>query len=99
MSQSKRSRSRHIPQRTCIVCRQKIDKRCLTRIVRTADAGVVVDATGKRNGRGAYVCDQPACWHKVVNSNLLDQALITEVTQEEKDAIHKCGPVAQGEFA
>lgn len=88
MSKAQAPRQKHIPQRTCIVCKQKTDKRQLTRIVRTTDAGVVADPSGKRNGRGAYVCDQPACWEKAINGRLLVQALlIPELTAPEKEAL------------
>ena len=81
-------RRKHIPQRTCIVCRRQVDKRQLTRIVRTPDSGVVVDPTGKRNGRGAYVCDQPACWDKITRqAAILNQALNAQVTEAELAAI------------
>ena len=77
-------RPKHIPQRSCVVCRQKFDKRRLTRIVCNAEAGVVVDPTGKRNGRGAYFCDQPICWDKISHKpDILAQALKTMITAEE----------------
>ncbi|MDA0232312.1 MAG: YlxR family protein [Chloroflexi bacterium] len=47
---------RHVPMRTCVVCKEKRPKRDLLRVVRTTDGEVVVDATGKVNGRGGYVC-------------------------------------------
>lgn len=94
-------RQKHIPQRTCVVCRQKFDKRRLTRVVRTAEEGVVVDPTGKRNGRGAYLCDQPACWERALNEpKLLDRALLTELTEAERVRLagHKpaAAPAATG---
>jgi predicted RNA-binding protein YlxR (DUF448 family) len=68
-----------------VACRQKFDKRHLTRIVRTADEGVIVDPTGKRNGRGAYLCDQVRCWDKILTDiKLLNKALMTEVTPVEQ---------------
>ncbi len=85
-------RPKHVPQRSCIACRQKTDKRLLTRIVRTPDEGVVVDLTGKQNGRGAYVCQQPKCWDKIVNSPILNQALKTAVMIEEKATINEHRP-------
>src|SRR5262249_61248663 len=66
------ARQKHVPQRTCVVCRQTSAKRTLTRIVRTADQGVWVDPTGKRNGRGAYLCDQITCWERALNSDILE---------------------------
>lgn len=86
--QKQPARPKHVPQRTCFVCREKRDKRQLTRLVRTPEGSVVVDLTGKQNGRGAYVCDDPACWDKLLsNGRLLNQALKTAVTAEALAAI------------
>lgn len=81
-------RQKHIPQRTCVACRRQLDKRQLTRLVRTPDEGVVIDPTGKRSGRGAYLCDQQACWDKALgNARLLNQALNTQLTEAELEAL------------
>jgi predicted RNA-binding protein YlxR (DUF448 family) len=94
MSKQKQpKRPKHIPQRTCIACRQKKDKRHLTRIVHTLDDGTILDPSGKRNGRGAYVCDQPACWDKIIKTDLLTQALKTAVTTDEKAELNKQRPL------
>jgi predicted RNA-binding protein YlxR (DUF448 family) len=82
-------RRKHIPQRTCVICRETSAKRTLTRIVRTADAGVQVDPTGKRNGRGAYLCNQVTCWQRAVESNVLDKALRTTLTNEDKQRLNE----------
>lgn len=88
MADKQPARRKHAPQRTCIVCRGQFEKRRLTRIVRTPDEGVRVDPTGKRNGRGAYLCDQPACWDKVIRHvGILNQALNAAVTEAELAAI------------
>lgn len=88
MAQQNRKRPKHVPQRTCIACRLKHDKRQLTRIVRTPDGSVVVDPTGKLNGRGAYVCQQLTCWDKITeNARLLNKMLMTEVTEAELTVI------------
>jgi hypothetical protein len=90
----KQLRPKHIPQRSCVACRQKFEKRRLTRLVATADAGVIIDPTGKRNGRGAYLCDQPACWDKVTQKpGILEQALKTSLTAEELTTIAAKKPV------
>lgn len=92
----KQPRRKHVPQRTCVVCRRATDKRQLTRIVRTPEGGVVVDKTGKQNGRGAYLCDQIACWDKVLrHPGLLNQALNAEITAEELEAIAAQRPAAE----
>jgi hypothetical protein len=52
--------------------------------VRTPEGTVLVDPTGKQNGRGAYLCDQPTCWDKViVNGRLLNQALKTSISADD----------------
>jgi predicted RNA-binding protein YlxR (DUF448 family) len=86
--QAGKRRQKHVPQRTCVACRRQLDKRQLTRIVRSTDAGVVIDPTGKRSGRGAYLCDQPECWEKALGkARLLNQALNTELTEAELAAL------------
>ena len=59
-------RRKHVPQRTCVVCRQVKPKRELIRVVRTPEGRVVVDETGKASGRGAYLCRKRVCWEKVI---------------------------------
>jgi predicted RNA-binding protein YlxR (DUF448 family) len=79
------SRPKHVPQRTCVVCRSTNAKRTLTRLVRTAEGRVVVDHTGKQNGRGAYVCHQASCWHAIIERTVLVSALrIATLTEEDR---------------
>jgi hypothetical protein len=59
-------RRKHVPQRTCVVCRQVKPKRELIRVVRAPDGKIVVDETGKASGRGAYLCRNRACWEKAI---------------------------------
>jgi len=83
-------RRKHVPQRTCIACRALRPKRDMVRIVRLyapEDEGrVAVDETGKRNGRGAYLCRQQECWEKALARQQLERAL--QVTLTEKDTAH-----------
>ncbi len=76
-------REKHIPQRTCIACRQVKDKRDLIRLVRTPAKSVVIDETGKTQGRGAYLCKQASCWHNALNRNLLGRALKITITNDD----------------
>jgi hypothetical protein len=85
---------KHVPLRTCAACRRKLDKRSLTRIVRSEDEGVVVDPSGKRNGRGAYLCNESNCWDKALSGNLLDKAMQTEVKEDEKKRLAAHRPPA-----
>lgn len=81
---SKRSgpRPKHVPQRTCVVCRETGAKRSLTRIVRVGEGVVEVDPTGRKNGRGAYLCDKRTCWERAVSTPILARALKTTLSQE-----------------
>ncbi len=82
-----RRRRPHVPQRTCIGCRQVRPKREMIRVVRTSDAGVQVDTTGKRAGRGAYLCPQQTCWEAALAGGRLDHALRTRLTPEERETL------------
>lgn len=89
MNQKKQNpRVKHVPQRTCIACRQIGGKRGLIRIVRT-EQGVAIDPTGKKAGRGAYIHPNRECVQMVVNSNRLNQALRTNITAEDRNRLQE----------
>lgn len=69
------SRPKHVPQRTCIACRRTDAKRGLIRLVRDAEGRVSTDPTGKRHGRGAYLCTSQACWETALKRKALERAL------------------------
>ena len=71
-----------IPQRTCMGCQTKKDKRDLVRIVRSPAGEISVDLTGKKPGRGAYICHDLECLNKVVKSKRLERSLETVSSQE-----------------
>ena len=64
-----------IPMRQCLGCREKKPKNALIRIVRTPDAKVLIDRTGKMQGRGAYLCPDKECLRKVIRSGAAARAL------------------------
>lgn len=76
-------RPKHKPQRTCIACRETKDKRDLIRVVRTPAGDLILDPTGKANGRGAYLCRQASCWEKGLHKQRLAQALKVNLSAEE----------------
>lgn len=79
---SKQGRSAfQAPQRMCIACRESDGKRDLIRLVRVAD-GVLLDETGKKAGRGAYVHPQVNCWEKALAGSLIQKALRTKISAE-----------------
>ena len=71
-----------IPQRRCVGCMESRDKRLLIRVVRTPDGGITLDATGKKSGRGAYLCPDPACLKKAIKARALERALDTAIPEE-----------------
>lgn len=83
--QKKPKRVKHIPQRTCVGCREVLSKRELIRVVRTPE-GVVVDKTGKLAGRGAYLHDARSCWEKGLKGSLA-RALRVELTEEDRERL------------
>jgi len=84
----KRQKSiRHIPQRTCVGCRETLSKLELMRIVRTPE-GVMYDATGKANGRGAYLHAKRSCWERALKGGLAS-ALKTELNNEDMEHLHR----------
>lgn len=60
-----------IPQRTCIGCREKKDKKELIRIVRDKEGKISLDRIGRANGRGAYICDNIECLEKAIKTKAL----------------------------
>lgn len=81
-------RPKHVPRRTCVACRESDAKRQLIRLVRTTDGTVEVDPTGKRAGRGAYLCARVSCWERGVNERTLGRALRLEgLTAENRAAL------------
>ncbi len=74
---------KHQPERTCIVCRQKQPKTHLVRMVRTPQGAIILDRTGKVNGRGAYVCQQTACWQTGLHKGHLARALRTKISGDD----------------
>jgi hypothetical protein len=76
-------KQKHVPQRTCVACRQAKAKRDLIRVVLLAEGGVAVDESGKRNGRGAYLCRDLACWDQAIKRGSLGRALHTSLQPED----------------
>ena len=71
-----------IPQRQCMGCRERKEKRQMIRVVRTPEGGVNLDFGGKMNGRGAYICPSPECLKKVQKSKALDRSLEVTIPAE-----------------
>ena len=71
-----------IPQRQCMGCRERKEKRQMIRVVRTPEGNVTLDFGGKMNGRGAYICPNPECLKKALRSKALDRSLEVTIPEE-----------------
>ena len=70
------------PTRTCMGCNKTKEKQELLRIVKSKDGDIEVDLTGKKNGRGAYICKNEECLNKVIKSKRLQRVLEQEISTE-----------------
>ena len=82
-------KNRKIPMRSCVVTREKLPKQELLRIVRTTDAKVVIDDSGKINGRGAYIKKDIEVLTKAIKSKTLEKHLEVSICDELYDEIRK----------
>lgn len=95
MAAKQSSNRKKIPLRSCVVCKVRVNKRTLTRIVHSAEHGVHIDPTGKANGRGAYLCANQICWEKAIQYNRLSVALkIENLEEKEKQNILAQMPIS-----
>lgn len=83
---------KHVPQRMCVVCRNKHSKREMTRMV-YQETGIVIDRTGKQSGRGAYVCGRTECWERLIATSVLEKALRVSLSDEDRHRIQQAQPV------
>ena len=78
-----------IPLRQCIGCGEMKDKREMLRVLRTTEGEIVLDAPGKKNGRGAYLCRPLDCFRKAKKSRGLDRSFKMAVPAEVYDRLEK----------
>ena len=75
-------RIKKIPQRMCVGCKEMKDKKALIRVVRTPEEAVVIDTTGKKAGRGAYICPTEECLQAAIKSKGLERSFKTRISPE-----------------
>ncbi|MGQ9512310.1 RNase P modulator RnpM [Thermodesulfitimonas sp.] len=83
------ARHKRVPLRQCVGCREMKPKKELIRIVRTPDGAILVDQTGKKSGRGAYICASPECINAAIKNKRLQRALERDIPTEIIDAIRE----------
>ena len=75
------------PERTCMACNEQKEKQELLRIVKSKDGIIEVDLTGKKNGRGAYICKKEECLEKIIKSKRLERVFEKEISTELYESI------------
>ncbi|CAH8770042.1 RNase P modulator RnpM [Paenibacillus dendritiformis] len=80
-------RTRKVPLRKCVACQEMMPKKELIRVVRTPEDEVLIDLTGKKSGRGAYLCGKLSCFKLAHKSRALDRALKHQVQPEIYDQL------------
>ena len=78
-----------IPQRQCMGCRERKNKRDMIRVVRQTNGEVSLDFSGKLNGRGAYICPDPECLKKARKAKSLDRSLEVTIPEEVYDRLDR----------
>ena len=78
-----------IPERRCSGCGMSFAKNTLLRVVRTPDGSVLLDFTGKKSGRGAYVCRSVQCFKKARKAKRFERSLECEIPEEIFDALER----------
>ncbi len=81
--------SKKIPLRQCVGCGQMKGKKELIRVIRTAEDTILLDATGKKNGRGAYLCASAECLKKAEKNRGLERSLKTSIPREVFELLEK----------
>lgn len=78
-----------IPMRQCTGCNEMKNKKDLIRIIKTPENEIVIDFTGKKNGRGAYLCNSYECFQKARKSKAIERSLKTAIPDEIYDELEK----------
>lgn len=81
--------SKKIPLRQCVGCGEMKSKKEMLRVLKTEDEGIIIDATGKKNGRGAYICCNSECLKKAKKTRGLDRSFKMAVSDEVYDNLTK----------
>lgn len=87
--QKGRERMKKIPQRQCVGCGEMKDKKAMMRVIRSAEGEVMLDMTGRKNGRGAYLCRSADCLQKARKNRGLEKSLRINIPEEIYENLEK----------
>ena len=81
--------NKKIPQRKCVGCSEMKNKNELIRIIKTPEGEITLDSTGKKNGRGAYICANPSCLQKARKTRGIERSLKVVIPDEVFENLDK----------
>lgn len=81
--------NKKIPMRQCVGCQEMKNKKEMIRVIRTSEGEFLLDATGRKNGRGAYICPNQECLKKAVKSKGLERSFKQAIPQEVYESLEK----------
>lgn len=81
--------NKKIPVRRCVGCQEMKNKKEMIRVIRTKEGEFLLDATGKKNGRGAYICPSKECFQKAVKNKGLERSFKQAIPAEVYEALEK----------
>lgn len=82
-------KNKKMPMRQCVGCQEMKNKKEMIRVIRTSDQEFLLDATGKKNGRGAYLCPDKECLRKAIKNKGLERSFKQAIPQEVYDTLEK----------
>lgn len=83
------TKNKKIPMRQCVGCGAMNEKRLMYRVIKTQDGELLLDKTGRKNGRGAYVCPNTECLQQAIRSKGLERSFKMQIPREVYDALQK----------
>ncbi len=81
--------TKKVPLRQCVGCGEMKNKREMMRVLKTSEEEIILDTTGKKNGRGAYLCKDGACLAKAIKTKGLERSLKISIPAEVYDTLQK----------
>ena len=89
--------NKKVPMRKCVGCQEMKSKKEMIRVIRTSEGEFLLDATGRKNGRGAYLCPNGGCFAKAVKNKGLERSFKQAIPKEVYEALEKEMEVLESE--
>ena len=89
--------NKKVPMRKCVGCQEMKSKKEMIRVIRTSEGEFLLDATGRKNGRGAYLCPNSDCLAKAVKNKVLERSFKQAIPKEVYEALEKEMEVLESE--